>query len=315
MGKQGINPMWIIAIAAVVLVGIVGYSQLGAKPAPLSIGGGTTGGNQTSTGGTITVLGTTQTLSVASYDADKPGTGVSSSYTYYLNPSTGALSPGGNVTNPGTTYTVMGNVTGYFADIGSVTTGNLPSPSLTLTQKAVDTAVSLSVYNTNGVTANTEAANLTIGSAGSGTAQIQTAQSAAYKHLSGKSNKFAVYVNATNVTDWNPAQMSIVWDNTACTALGQSGLSNVATPSALKQVLVYAAVCNGDFLPNDGSPHKLSVKFVAASGTNPVDQDASVCLAGVDYYQDTTNGAVGEGAVKDSGAAIQTLQCATVNIG
>jgi hypothetical protein len=266
-------------------------------------------------GGTATQcnLATTQTLKNASYDADKPGTATAGETAIvFLNAATGARNPGGLTTTPGVAYSVYTTGTNYFATLDSVTTGCTPSPTITQSQKAVDTSVSITAYDNDGISAlgTTYGAgnNLSVGSGGSATAHVQLAQSAAYKHLSGKTGKFAVFLNATNVTDWNPSQMSILFDGAVCTPYGSAGLSNAATPTALGGAVVIAAVCTGDFAVNDGSIHNLAVKYNAATGVNPGAQQTEVGIVGVDYYANTVTGAIEQGAVKDSGAAIQTMQ-------
>lgn len=297
------NQMLLAGVVIVALLVFSGYQLPGAS-------GGLLGGG---TGTTTCNLATTQTLANASYDADKPGTKVAgAAATVYLNAGTGALAPGGFTTTPGTTYQVYTTASNFFATLDSVTPGCTPSPTITQAQKEVDTSVSITAYGNDGISSlgagDGSGNNLTIGASGSATAHVQLAQSAAYKHLSGKTGKFAVFVNATNVTDWAPSQMSILFDGAVCTAYGSAGLSNSATPSALGGSIVYAAVCNGDFAVNDGSIHNLAVKYNAATGVNPGAQNTWVGIVGVDYYANTVSGAIEQGAVKDSGAAIQTIQ-------
>jgi hypothetical protein len=302
------NQLLLGGVVIVALLIFSGYQLPGATGGLL--GGGTT---------TQCNLATTQTLANASYDADKPGTKVAGAVaTVYLNAGTGALAPGGFTTTPGTTYQVYTTASNFFATLDSVTPGCTPSPTIVQSQKEVDTAISLTAYDNDALSslgAGIGAGNnLTIGASGSATAHVQLAQSAAYKHLSGKTGKFAVFVNATNVTDWSPSQMSILFDGAVCTAYGSAGLSNAATPSALGGSIVYAAVCTGDFAVNDGSIHKVAVKYNAATGVNPSAQNSWVSVVGIDYYANTVSGAIEQGAVKDSGAAIQTTQSVIVPI-
>jgi len=310
---------WVfIALAAVFLlnafgvVSVPGLSVLGGvnnpnvnPPAPITAGPNT---------GQACVLSTAQTLQVQATDADRPGTTLSPTNTVYLNSQTGSLNPGGTSTIPGTTYNVLSNTTNYFKGLGSVTTGCVANPQLPLTEKGVDTAVSTAVFNADGVTSNS-VTNLSIGTGGVTTAYVNLAQSANYKHLGGVDGRFSVYVNATNVTDWNPSSMSVVFDNTACVPLGSASPAvQTATPSAIGGVIIYSAVCTGDFAPQDGSIHKLAVRLAAGSSIDPGIQDVGVNFAGVDYYKNTVSGAVQLGSVKDDGSAIQTMQGATIHV-
>lgn len=310
---------WVFIVLAVIfllnafgILSVPGLSVLGTNnpnvtpPAPITSG--------VPVGSQACVLSTDQTLQVRTSDNDRPGTTLASTNVVFLNAQTGDVNPGGTSTNPGSTYNVLANTTNYFKGLGSVTTGCIANPQLPLTEKGVDTAVSTAVFNADGVTSNT-VTNLTVGSGGVTTAFVNLAQSANYKHLGGVDGRFTVYVNATNVTDWNPSSMSLVFDNTPCVSLGAASPAvQTATPNAIGGVIVYSAVCTGDFAPQDGSIHKLAVRIAAANSVNPGIQDMGVNFAGVDYYQNTVSGAVQLGSVKDDGSAIQAMQGATIHI-
>lgn len=265
-------------------------------------------------------LATTQTISPASYNVDQPSSTVASPVVVYLNPATGSLNPSGNTTQPRGTYTLYAFYTGYCGASKQITTGCDITNPVPIYQKNFDTSISASVFNADGVTANadTTAGRLAIASGSSATAHIKLLQSTSYSHLSCGKNEFAVFMNATNVTDWNPSQMSAVFDGKVCkgyTAYGYDGTPIVgATPTGLGAVKVVAWNCEGDFAPNDGSLHALDVKYQAGTGMAVHAQNTSICYAPVDYYQNTITGALEMGAVKDDGSAIQTLQCAPVRV-
>lgn len=265
-----------------------------------------------------------QTMSIGVYDVDNPGSAVATpSSAVFM--AEGGIYSGNTTTVPGGSYKILttkANYAGTFkvyengAAHDSLTTGCVVTVPVKQYMKAIDTSAGATVYNTDGITANSVANNLSIGSGGSGTAHVKLTQSASYKHIAGEKNQFVVYINATNVTDWNPAQMSATFDNAACKVLSQGGLDNTAVPAAMTAVFVQGFVCDGDFLANDGAVHDLAIKIVAANGVNPTDQAMSVNFAAADYYQNTIDSSKVEyGGVKDSGAAIQTLQTAAVYVG
>lgn len=299
-------------LIGVVLVLAFLYFTSNAPNAPGAVGGGAGGAGGAAAIGCPTIL--SQTLSNVTYDIDKPTSGAANVLTVYTNAANGQVYPGGTATKQLGTYdALMTGSTSYFGTLVHLTTDCSSSPVATGYLKAVDTP-SVTVYNTDGVTANADANNLSIGASGSGTAHLKMSQGTAYKHLSGESNKFAVFVNATNVTDWAPAQFSAVFDGVPCVAYGSGGLGNTAQPTVLGQTLVTAFVCTGDFAANDGSIHDLAVKLQAASGVNPGLETIGINYVGVDYYKDSVTGKVAMGAVTDTGAAIQTLRNAKVQI-
>lgn len=276
-------------------------------PAPIATGSnGLTG---------ACVLSSPQVLAVQVTDADRPGTVLAPTNTVYLNAQTGQLNPGGTTTSPGSSYNVLSNTTNYFKGLGSFTTDCAVSPPAALSEKGVDTAVGTAVFNSDGVTSNA-VTNLSVGANAGAAAIIKLSQSASYKHLGGVDGRFAVYVNATNVTDWNPSQMSITFNGVACTPLGSASPAvQTSTPTAIGGVIIYSAVCTGDFpAQSSGTPYNLVVGLYSSSGANPGIQDVGVNFAGVDYYKNTVSGVVQLGAVKDDGSAIQAMQGATIHV-
>jgi len=311
MVKQNEMLIGIVIVAALLLAtGTINFGGAGAiAPGGAAPGAGIAG----------CTLSTSQTISNASYNADKPGTATTGGYpTYFVNPATGELNAGGATTVPGGTYTMFERATSYFSTVKTVTTGCVASVPVSVLQKAVDTAVSLTAYENNGITAlavGTE--NLTIGASGSATAHIKMAQSAAFTHLSGDSGKFAVFINVTAGTqnNYSVSQMSAVFDGMPCVAYTSAGLSNAATPAVLTGVYLTGWVCTGDFAANDGSIHELAVRYAAASGINPnAGAGTNIGIVGIDRYIDGTTGVLSLGAVSETGAAIQTLQTVSVNV-
>lgn len=311
------DKLLIIGVVLVLAFG-GGYLTLGHPAAQGGSGG--SGGGGGSGGASLcpgTTSGFTQTLSPKGYDADKPGTEVAltNSFVYTADPRSGPvqLNLGGNSTLPGRTYYVFEYASNYVRDLITVTTGCVDStvPARS-TLKQIDTALTLTAKNNDGTTSNDDGANIQgIGASGSTTLHVKVSQTTAYKHLSGLDNKFVVYFNATNVTDWAPAEFSATWDNVPCVFASQGGLSNTANPSALTGVLVQQFVCTGDVSANDGSIHDLAIHVPAASGINPGNQSVGVMFTPVNWYQNSITGVLEKGAVTNAGAAIQALQGST----
>lgn len=265
-------------------------------------------------------LGVVQTLGNITFDADKPSTEITArNTTVYLNSATGAVNALGTTTSPGGTYQILYTKFGSFSAFVPVTTtctASIPVPGY---MKTVDSGVTVSVFNTDGITANSgTSGNLSISSGGSGTFHVKMSQSAAYKHLTGDSGKFAVFMNvsSTNQTDYDGSQMSATFDNVPCVPygqVGQTGLDNTKYPVTVTGSVFFAAVCSGDFAPNDGSIHDLAIKVQASNGINPGGLDMSVNFVGIDRYKNTITGKVELGAVRDDGkqteaAAVQIKQ-------
>lgn len=307
------NPMWLGAGALVVGVLLFAFFLFGGG-AGLQAGGNI----QATPGGLVDVavsqgcvLSVAQTLAVGSYNADKPGTTIATpSVQVFSDAATGKLNPGNMTTQPGYKYKAWAVKANYFGAADDITTGCVASPQLSLYQKAVDTAVSSTSFNANGVTLNTQTANQTIGSSGVGSIHLKLQQSASYTHLSGANNKFSVFLTATNVTDWDTTQTVVSFDGKECTTYAG------AQPTALTTgVLVKGWDCDGDFSAIDGNLHTLDVRLAAANGVNPDSQSLIVNFVGNDLYQDTVTGVFKVGGVKNDGSAIQTMQTKTVYVG
>jgi hypothetical protein len=300
MVKKNDMLIGIVVIAAFLLVtGTINFGGAGAAVIP-------PGG--AAAAGCPTIV--SATLVNKTYDADKTSTGVSNTPTVYLNAAAGQPYSGGLATQQLASYDVLMTASNYFGTLKHTTTSCSATPEVVGYLKGVDTPT-VSVYNTNGITANAVGAGLAIGSSGSGTAHLKMSQTTAYKHLTGESGKFCVFLNATNTTDWNAGQSSAVFNGVPCVAIAQGGLANTVTPSALTGVYVAGWVCSGDFAANDGSIYDLAVKLQAASGVDPGAQNVSINYVGADYSGsafDAISGKVGTACVTEAGAAIQTLR-------
>lgn len=251
-------------------------------------------------------------LSVRSSDTDRPGTTLSSTNTIY--DSEGRIIASSAAVSSGQTYDVLAQTSGYLAAYESVAVGCTPTPSIQLSETGYDTSITSTVYNANGITANTVANNLTINNGSVAIAYDDLVQSASYKHLGGINDKFVVYLNASTASNFNPSQMAVTFDNQACPVLGSVPNVQQATPTAIQGSVIYAAVCTGDFAPQDGSIHKLSVRIAANTGVTLSTATVGINYAPVDYYKNTITGAVEKGAVKDDGSAVQTMQTDIVYI-
>lgn len=252
-----------------------------------------------------------QTLSIGYFDADKPTTAQTATVKYVYEADGKTLHVGNTSTNPLTAYQVYATGSNVCADLETKNTVCSATDSISLSGKSVDTSVGITNYNTNGITANSVLNNLTIGTGASATLHAKLTQSANYKHLSCKTNQFAVFLNITNATDFDSTQMSASFDGQPCTQY-----TGVRPSSLAAGGFFVGYVCNGDFAAVDGSTHDLAVKIQAASGINPCDQGATLSLLPMDYYQNTISGALSQPApVKNDGSAIQTVQSSTFYIG
>jgi len=304
------NDMFIGIVVVALLLFATGTINFGGAGA---IGGAPPGG----AGGAAAVGCPTivaQTLANKSYDFDKRSTVVASADTVYLDAANGVPYPGALATQQLASYDVLMSATNYFSALVHTTTTCSATPAVTGYLRGVDTPT-LTVYNTDGTTQNAVANNLSIGSSGSATAHLKFSQTVAYKHLTGESGKFCVFLNATNVTDWAPAQMSAIFNGVPCQSYG-AGLGNTAQPVAITGTQIAAWTCSGiDFQANDGSIYDLAIKLQAASGVNPgIASIVNVYYGGADYYADSVTGAVATGCVSDTGAAIQTLRIKEITV-
>jgi hypothetical protein len=255
-----------------------------------------------------------QTTQVSAYDADKTGTAVATpTVTVYTDASTGAKFAGGNSTVQLGTYDLLVQKSNYQSVLfDNYKTGCEAAVSPSAFLKQFDTGITVTVYDSNGVTANNASPtyNQTIGNGASATVHVKLQQSAAYKHLGGVNNQFVVWANSTNASDWDSSQESMVFDGTPCSFYTGKQANAIAVG-----VVKNAFICTGDFAPNDGAIHSLDYKAQAASGTDPSSQLVTLSFAPMDYYIDTITSKVSTGAVKNDGSAIVALQTASVYYG
>jgi len=81
----------------------------------------------------------------------------------------------------------------------------------------LDSSLTLKVYNSDGRTANSLAANQTIGQGSQATVEVDMTPSALYTHIGGPSNaanggQFAILLNATNATNWDASKLAATID-------------------------------------------------------------------------------------------------------
>jgi len=260
------------------------------------------------------VLSTQQTLGIASYDADQPGTSTpGATFVVYNNPTTGELNPGDDDTTPGETYTVYAEAANYFAALKPITTTCIAGPPVSLKQKAVDTAVVATVFNSDGVSPNTGGSQ-TVGVGGTAQVYVNMVQSANYLHLGGVDDRFVVYLSGDDITEWQPNQMSMIFDSKTCTPLAQSDVQKAQPTTLSGSYLIYAAVCSGDFAPQDGNIHKLAIRLQASPGGAPGTQTLDVDFGGVDYYPNSITGVIEKGAADDTGTEVQALQNVGIDV-
>jgi hypothetical protein len=282
------------------------------KTAPLSLLGGATtvGGYAPQATGAACTLSATQTMHIQASDADT-NTLLSPTTRIYTDANAGSYQTS-NVTTPNKEYTVLSTVSNYIAGKAVVKTGCETDPTVPVTQKALDTAVSMTVYNKDGLTANNNGSNRQlIGTGGAANMVINMQQSARNKHLGGIDNKFAVFIAGANTTDFDATGFSIAYDGVQCTED-----YNGATPSGITgTVVIYKKVCVGDFAATDSSIHKLSMTVQAGGSTTLANHTIVANIAPYDYYVNTLNNKVETGVVKNDGSTIHAFQTANVYIG
>ena len=290
------------------LVAIIAFVGLGIN-VPGSVGGTPPAG---STGGVCTIpLSSAQTLQAGAYDADKPGTSQAPTAQFvYLNAAAGQLNPGNFTTQPGKAYTYYATKANVFAAKQDFTTPcNEVSPTITALMKTVDTSITESVINSKGLTENTAVANETLIASGTATVHVRLTPSALYKHLSGATNQYSVYINATNATDWDTSGFSLVGiDGQNCNRASKPN------PSAITkgQVLV-GFDCTGDFSGTSNTYREMALTVKSGSLATMTYQPITFNYVGWDYYTNTITGALETGPVKNDGTAIQALQNVAIN--
>lgn len=306
----------VIMIVAVVGVGYLFYSNGVFGQHQLNINPSAGIQNAASSTGCSVALSTTQTPIIATTDADT-NTILSPGVTLYADTVKGVLAPSNTVTNPGQGYAALVNKTGYFGAVIPFTTPcTSAGPQYAGVQKAVDTSISMSVYNSDHRTANSVAANQTVGASNTASIELDLAPSAIHKHLGGApNNQFTVYFNASNTTNWDPSSMS---------GISTDGFANCAqntaatTPSAMGGVLVASWTCTGDFTGKDTNTYKINVPIAGSASYSTAGTVGSLCVVGNDYYANSVANSLGaanavlSGPVKNTGAAIQSLQCVPV---
>ena len=300
----------------------------------------------TATAGSCTVpLSGTQSLNIASYDADKPGTQVTGiGTTVFLNSATGALNPSGNTTQPGSAYSLLVTKGGYTRTyVDTFTTScTTTSPTIGTYQENLDTAPTVTAYNIGGRTANANSAAgfQALVATSPSTLGVEFTPSALYKHIAGgvpvsaspqsDVGYFAVFMNDSNTTRWdtsgfnlglNGAPAGSNWAS-QCVPYNNPG-SNApkgyvgAAPTWIKGVLVYGWLCHGDFSgQSTGLYHmdltiKPSSQYGAGVATN---SSFGLYVVPVEYFTHTITGALSTGASDNLGAAIDNSINASIYI-
>jgi hypothetical protein len=271
--------------------------------------------NGNPSGVACTGLSVAQTPAFQSFDSNT-NAALTPSTALYIDPVTGLLNPSTTNTVYGKSYSVLMNKTGYASALVAFSTScNDPTPMITGKQKALDTSLTFAVYNSDYRTANSVAANQTISAGSQATVEIDLTPSALRKHISGATNEFDVFVNSSlALTQFDTSKFNLGSEGWAkCSPYSAKPGYNAATPSALTGTYVTAFRCTGDISGDNTNIHKLFLT-VGTSATYTGGGMLTVGLAPVDFYQNTLTNAVEQGSVKNTGAAIHTLQSALVYI-
>lgn len=253
-----------------------------------------------------------QTLYTNKANADQHQTAVTTTDYIFSDPDKGIQVS--NLTMQNGKYTVMSNATsGYFAAKSTIATGCDANPTLQQYLKAADTSITMTTYNVGGRTANTAAANQSVGLGGSASMSVELTPSAQYKHLSGEINKYSVWFNATYSQNWSAGDFSVTSiDGTPCKPTTQRN------PTAMTGNVLIGFDCTGDFSGMDQNIYKMPFTVKASATINPGEGDImSICVAGWDHYisKATTGfngGNIMDGAVLNDGTVLHALQCATI---
>jgi hypothetical protein len=297
-------------ITVVVIAGVLdltGVISVGGKATTLSAA--TVQGAPAATG-CANPLSTTQSLSVGATDADKSGTSVSSvSYLIYTNPTNGMLNPGNGTTIPGTGYTMLAYKSGELAARADFTTPcNSPTVPVAPAMETLDSSVTMTVYNQGARTTNAASANMTFSAASPYTFRLELLPSALYKHIAGGAqNRFALFINATNQSDWDVSGFSanlVSWGGSCTHFTGPN-------PTNFSGAVIYGFACNGDFTGKDRGTYPIDVTIKPSASYTAKTAGAgtfTVQLVPFDYFADTVSNALSDGPVKDNGATFQTAQ-------
>ncbi len=267
-----------------------------------------------------------QVITDNAYDTLKPGLGIlTSTQTAFLDPVGAGKSMSLSSTVRGTNLTILSNRSGYFSSMTVIYPNGTSAPkyqtpcdsvAATISQNLVkyDSATLATITKSDGSTPNnaTSGYRITIGSGSSGVGHVKLQQNASYTSITGEIGQFAVFINATNQTDWNPSMNSISFAGVQCS---QPYVGSVPSAISTGVVLGTSTICNGGYQASDSNLYDLAVKLQAANGVTPANQTVTVTIIPLDYYTNSITGAPAIGAVKDTGAAIQTGQSFNLAIG
>jgi hypothetical protein len=287
-------------------------------------------------------LAGTQSLNIASYDADKPGTQITGISTTVFLGAGPALNPSGNTTQPGNSYSVLVTKGGYARTYttGFTTSCNTLSPALGMYQETLDTAPTVTVYNVGGRTANANvlASLQTLTASSPSTLRVEFTPSALYKHIAGgvpitsspqaDSGYFAVFMNASNTTAWdtsgfnlglNGAPAGSQWSGqcvpyTSAAGAGTPAQYMAAAPTWIKGTLVYGWVCHGDFSGQSTGIFGMDLTVKPSATYGGGNNSIGLYVVPVEYFQHTVTGALQQGASDNLGNAIDNSVNASIYI-
>lgn len=226
------------------------------------------------------------------------------------------------------TLTAFNTTDIYFAPSGYYTgalvsyTAPCGSPAgLTVNVKLLDSALATNavVENNDGTrnaydSTNTAYANQTIGASGGATFTLKLKPNGLGTHLSGPTNKFAVYLgNVSNSSQYDTSASKVSFQGVDCTPDNVFG-----DPAAAGGIIINRFICTGDFSGKDYDFYPLKVTIKMASGKAAGNWVFNVGIAAVDYFTtsqavtlagvDYGTGGIALGPVTDAKAAIHTLQ-------
>jgi hypothetical protein len=307
----------LMSIALVVFIlgfGFIVYKQMapGASgtigvvvPTPAPGQGNAHGGSEI---GCTQVPSSAQNMQIAVRDVALQGTAITTTQTDVYLGTTEIKADLAEATNQatsyGTTYGLFTTKSGYFSAWNQFTSPCMnAAPVAVVDLSNVDGSAAITVVNDNGITANTAAANQTIGAGGGVTSYLTIKGGEANAYLSDPTcDKFTVVLVYTNVSKID------------------TGVSTIRGCTEIGMVKKYAGVGHQAFLCNgntfDFSKKNLEVYTKAIAGLTPgVADDVTVRIMPMGNVQHSVNGKVLTCvAENDVGTAVSTVVSGTIHI-
>ncbi len=314
--KRGqLTPAWgLVIVFAVLVLGALGYMYWPKAPgpgSPLSDGSSTSPvSSPTPPGGNIFVTGSAPQLVPTALDYFNSSS-VSVNLSYF-NPNTDEPTAATNTTSAGARYKIMACAAGYLCDVqtGTVPAGQNSIPVI-FKMKRYDAALTMTTYNTNGITPNTVAANQTLNADDQRSLYVDI-QGHNYHLIAGSSiPRYTAFWNCSNTTDWVASNMAYYGlDTSSCTPA-----SRQVAVSAVSKSVVAMWDCSGD-IPGT-QLKRTQIGLATSTSFTLTDQQCSLSIVGWNWYTNTKNGKLQEGPLKDDGTVTSSginVQAVAANV-